>query len=122
MMALNPQEELYLIDKNGQRLGSVAIRRIEGDRLFGRFRADKGFAAVESLFERFENAANDQLFHEVDRIGEEIERLGMQLVSKDADDALRLEDVQIMRGADFACQVPNLQLIQPTPAAVIAGT
>ena len=51
-MALNPQEELYLIDKNGQRLGSVAIRRIEAGRLYGRFLADKGFATVGCLFER----------------------------------------------------------------------
>ena len=121
-MALNPQEELYLIDKNGQRLGSVAIRRIEGDRLSGGFLADKGFAAVGSLFERFESAVNEQLFHEVDRISEEIERLGIRLISKDAHDALRLEDVQIMHGTDISCQVPNLKLTQTTSAAVVAGT
>src|SRR5688572_24694580 len=105
MMALNPQEELYLIDKNGQRLGSVAIRRIEAGRLYGRFLADKGFATVGCLFERFEGAVGEQLFHEVDRISEEIERLGIKLVSKDAHDTLWLEDVQIMHGTDISCQV-----------------
>ena len=122
MMALNPQEELFLIDKNGQRVGSVAIRRIEGNRLFGRFVADSGFAAVESHFEKFENAVNEQLFHEVDRISQEIERLGIKLVSKDARDALHLEDVQIMHGTEISCQVPNLKLTQTTSAAAVAST
>jgi hypothetical protein len=122
MMALNPQEELFLIDKNGQRLGSVAIRRIEGNRLFGQFRADRTFATVGSLFNSFENAVNEQLFHEVDRISQEIERLGIKLVSKDARDALQLEEVQIMKGTEISCQIPNLKLTQTPIAAVVAGT
>ena len=120
-MALDPREELHLVDKSGQRLGSVAILRIEGDRVYGRFVADKEFGSINSLFASLESAVNNQLFHEVDRISDEIERLEIRLVAEDAKDSLWLEDVQIMDGADVSFHVPHLQLTQLVTDSAPAG-
>jgi len=65
-MALDPQQNLHLIDSPGNMLGSVSIVRIEGDRVFAQFSAGAGFARVELKLREFEEAVNDQLFDEAD--------------------------------------------------------
>ena len=95
-MPLDPQQTLYLADSHGRRLGRVAIDRIEGNRLFGRFTPEEGFAAACDLFDEFEAAVNEQLFSEADRLSQEIDRLGLNLRNTDAAEELAVCDVQIM--------------------------
>jgi hypothetical protein len=120
-MALNPHELLNLVDRTGQRLGAVGISRIEGSRVFGRFVAEQGFESARPLFESLESAAGDQLFHEVDRISEEIGRLELKLVATDGGDSLRLEDVQIMNSG-ISFHVPHLQLTQVASSSAAVGS
>jgi hypothetical protein len=93
-------------------LGRVSIERIEGDRLFGRFVPEADFAAVRSIFEQLEEAADGQLFGEADRRAEQIDRLGLSLKGSGASEELAVCDVQIMGESAFCCRVPNLALTQ----------
>lgn len=120
-MALDPQQNLHLIDSSGNTLGSVSIVRIEGDRVFAQFSAGAGFARVATKLREFEEAVNDQLFDEADRLSREIDSLGLRLASVDGINSLQLEDVQIMNGTDLSCRVPNLGLTQSTQEAAHAG-
>lgn len=119
-MALDPQQELHLVDAQGNPLGSVSIDRIEGDQVFARFCAAAGFARVQLNFREFEEAVNDQLFHEADRLSREIDSLGLRLASVDGTNSLQLEDVQIMNDTDLSCRVPNLGLTQSKQEATHA--
>jgi hypothetical protein len=120
-MPLDPQEELRLIDSQGRCLGSVSIERIEGDRVFGEFVASADFADASAMFREFEEAVNDQLFPEADRLSREIDALGLRLASADVNDSLLLGDVQIMNDTDLSCRVPNLGLTQVLQATAHAG-
>ena len=116
-MPLDPQQLLYLSDSHGRRLGRVAIERIEGNRLLGRFTPEEGFAAARDLFDEFEAAVNEQIFREADRLSREIDRLGLNLRNADAAEELAVCEVQIMAVGGFCCRVPNLALTQ-LPRAV----
>ena len=120
-MALDPQETVYLIDSAGRRLGEVSIQRIEGDRVHGRFAANSQFDDVREVFEDFEEAVNEQLFHEADRLSVAIDELGLHLSSADAGETLELQDTQIMNDADLSCRVPNLGLTQARRATAQVG-
>src|SRR5262245_43335432 len=121
MMPLDPQQDSHLVDSQGRCLGTVSIERIEGDRVFAAFVSGKDFAAVDSLFGEFEEAVNDQLFHEADRLSLAIDALGLRLTSVDGKDSLELRDVQIMNATNLSCRVPNLFLVQASRAAAHAG-
>jgi hypothetical protein len=115
-MPLNPQGTVYLTDAQRRFLGQVFIERTEGDRVFGRFAPQADFAAVRSLFEELEEAANGQMFSEADRLAEQIDRLGLHLAGYGAEQ-LAICDVQIMGESTLCCRVPNLALTQ-LPRAV----
>ncbi len=116
-MPLDPQETAFLTDAQGRSLGRVSIGRIEGDRVFGRFAPEAEFASVRWLFAEFEQAVNDQVFSEADRLAGEIDRLGLRLSGAGGAEGLELRDVQIMEASVFCCRVPNLALTQ-VPRAV----
>ncbi|MBW3541148.1 MAG: hypothetical protein KY476_12840 [Planctomycetes bacterium] len=120
-MPVDLREEVELVDSQGRKFGRVGIDRIEGDRLFATFSALPEFAAVRPLFERLEQAANDQVFAIVDQLSDDIDRLGLRLVSPDGADQLQLNDVQIMNETDLCCRVPNLALIQNPPLVATIG-
>ena len=111
-MAVDPLDELHLTDPSGICLGSIAIDRIEGHRVIGQFRPAASFVGIRPLFERFENALGDQLFHDVESISHEIERLGLSLKSPDGTECFLIEDLQIINGSELSCIVPNLAIIQ----------
>jgi len=120
-MPLDPQQDVRLVDAQGRCLGSVSIERIEGDRVFGQLVADLDFTAVRQVFQEFEDAVNNQLFAEADRLSREIDELGLRLASVDGSEALQLGDVQLMNGSDLSCRVPNLGLTQAVRATAHAG-
>jgi hypothetical protein len=116
-MPLDPQEAVHLTDAQGRQLGRVSIDRIEGNRVFGRFTPEAGFAPLRALFEGLEEAANDQLFSEADRLGQQIDRLGLHLSGSGPAEQLVVCDVQIMNTSAFCCRIPHLALTQ-VPRAV----
>ena len=116
-MPLDPQQTAFLTDAQGRSLGTVALARIEGNRVFGRFAPGATFAAVRSLFEQFEQAVNDQLFVEAESLSSQIDGLGLHLTGPNAAEQLAISDVQIMNVVDLSCRVPNLALTQ-VPRAV----
>ena len=116
-MPLDPQQTVFLADAQGRSLGTVSLARIEGNRVFGRFAPDTTFATVQSLFEQFEQAVNDQLFVETESLSSQIDGLGLRLTGPNATEQLALSDVQIMNAVDLSCRVPNLALTQ-IPRAV----
>ncbi len=120
-MSLDPRQDLRLKDGQQRCLGRVSIVRIEGDRVFGTFVAEPDFQLVASIFRDFEEAVNNQLFREVDRLACDIEALDLRLTSADGNDSLDIGDVQIMNGTDLTCRVPNLGLTQSPRAAAHAG-
>lgn len=111
-MPLDTQQAVYLTDAVGRVFGEVVIERIERDRVFGRFRPASQFAAQATLFDQFEEAVNEQLFVESDRLGREIEQLGLRLTGSDPAELLTVCDVQIMNRTAFCCRIPNLALTQ----------
>jgi len=116
-MPLDPRQTSLLTDACGQSLGQVSIERIEGNRLFGRFTAGADFGGVRCLFEKLEEAVNDQVFGDADRLAEQIDRLDLRLAGTGPAEQLALRDVQIMDGSAFCCKVPGLALAQ-IPRAV----
>jgi len=120
-MPLDPRQQLCLVDAQATRLGAVTIRRIEGDRVYATFAATDDFSAVRQTFRDFEEAVNDQMFSEVDRLSQDIDALALRLASDDGSDFVALDDVQIMNDTDLSCRVPNLGLTQAKPAAAHAG-
>ncbi len=120
-MALDPQRTVYLTDPTGRRLGGVSISRIEGDRVHGRFAAFDQFDAVREIFEEFEEAVNEQLFHEAERLSGQIDELRLFLTSDEPRETLELVDTQIMNGVDFSCRVPNLGITQSRRATAQVG-
>jgi hypothetical protein len=115
-MALDPKQSVELVDMQGRLLGQVSIKRIEGNRLFGRFEPALDFRAVERLFSGLDEAVNDQLFVEADALSRRIDDLGLKLVSTERCEQLELRNVQLMNGSDLSCEIPNLGLIQMEPA------
>ncbi len=111
-MPLDPQGTVHLTDAQRRSLGQVFIERTEGDRVFGRFVPEPAFAAVRSLFEELEEAANGQMFTEAGRLADEIDRLGLHLTGFGATEELAVRDVQIMGQSGLCCRVPNLALTQ----------
>lgn len=111
-MPLDAQQAVYLIDAQGRCLGEVVIERIERDRVFGEFRREADFEAVRRLFGELEEAVNEQLFGEADRLSREIDQLGLHLTGSGATEQLSVCDVQVMHASAFCCRVPNLALTQ----------
>ena len=116
-MPLDPRGTVYLTDAQRRSLGQVVIERTEGDRVFGRFAPGPEFAALRSLFEELEEAANGQMFSEANRLADAIDRLGLHLSGYGPSEELAVCDVQIMGQSALYCRVPNLALTQ-LPRAV----
>jgi hypothetical protein len=116
-MPLDPQHDVHLTEAQGRMLGRVSIQRIEGNRVFGSFAPEADYASVRAVFKALEEAANDQLFDEADRLSQQIDRFGLRLLGANAAEQLIVCDVQIMNGRDLCCRIPNLALTQ-LPRAV----
>jgi hypothetical protein len=94
-MSLQRQQVLSLSDNQGRNLGRVAVERIEGDLVFGRFLPGPDYDAVGQLFADYVEAANDQLLSLVGDLDEVIAGLGLHLRSATGADLPDIHDVQI---------------------------
>ena len=93
----------YLKDRGGNLTGEVVVTSSTGALMLGDFAPAPHFRLYEQLFNEFEQAANDQIFVEVDRLEREIAGLGFYLVGPcPQKNRLEIEDLQIMgKGVSF---------------------
>lgn len=86
-----------LMDCDGNLVGEVTASPSDEARMLGGFTPAPHFRLYEQLFQEFEQAANDQLFLEIDRLEREIAALGFNLVGPfPREDRVEIEDLQIM--------------------------
>jgi hypothetical protein len=97
-MPLQRQQTVSLCDRLGKTLGRVAIDRIEGDLVFGRFTPGPDYAGVERLFAEYVEAANDQLLSIVAELDAAIAALGLHLRPPEGAAIPDIYDVQIGSG------------------------
>lgn len=92
---------LKLLDKSGTTIGEISVTAENGV-VLGDFLPTPAFSIYESLFRNHEQAANDQLLVEVDRLEEEIDSLGFYVIDPCSGIEKRILDLQIMEaGVSF---------------------
>jgi hypothetical protein len=93
----------YLKNRGGDLVGKVIVTSSEGTLMLGTFEAAPHYRSYEQLFKEFEQAANDQLFIEIDRLEGEIAELGFYATGPfPQENRCEIEDLQIMgSGASF---------------------
>ncbi|MDN7874665.1 hypothetical protein [Burkholderia aenigmatica] len=97
--------KFYLNDGSGDLAGEVTVTSADGILTLGNFAPGPHFCSYEQLFAEFEQAANNQLFVEVDRLEREITELGFYLVGPlPQENRLEIGDLQIM-GSDVSFRV-----------------
>ncbi|WP_155122946.1 hypothetical protein [Burkholderia ubonensis] len=97
--------KFHLNDCSGNLVGEVTVTSSEGGLMLGNFAPGSNFHSYKQLFMEFEQAANDQLLVEVDRLEREITELGFYLVGPFPQEGrLEIEDLQIM-GSDVSFRV-----------------
>ncbi|WP_257251960.1 hypothetical protein [Burkholderia cepacia] len=97
--------KFHLNDCSGNFAGEVTVTSSEGGLMIGNFTPGENFRSYEQLFVEFEQAANNQLFVEIDRLEREIIELGFYLVGPLPNEGrLEIEDLQIM-GSDVSFRV-----------------
>jgi hypothetical protein len=103
---MKPTEStLSLIDNQQRQIGQIKPESLTNDLLEGLFVPGPNFAAVASLFQRFEDAVNAQALHVVDQIDSEIAELNMRLTLPDHSQPVTVQDVQIWSSGDFSCRL-----------------
>ncbi|MET3619329.1 hypothetical protein [Burkholderia ambifaria] len=95
--------KLTLKNYGGQVVGEIIVTSTHGKDMRGKFYPTPHFATYASLFEEFEQAANDQLLVEIDRLEVEIYKLGFYVVGPGPQGPrYEIEGLQIMeRGISF---------------------
>ncbi|WP_338640969.1 hypothetical protein [Burkholderia pyrrocinia] len=97
--------KFHLNDCSGNFSGEVTVTSSQGGLMIGNFTPGENFRSYEQLFMEFEQAANNQLFVEIDRLEREITKLGFYLVGPlPQESRLEIEDLQIM-GNDVSFRV-----------------
>jgi hypothetical protein len=93
----------YLKTRDGNLVGEVAVTSSEGALMLGNFSPAPHFRFYEQLFKEFEQAANNLLFVEIDRLEREVTELGFYVIgASPQDERLEIEDLQIMgNGVSF---------------------
>lgn len=79
-------------------VGEVLVTSSKGSLILGRFAQTSYFEGYAALFEEFEQAANDQLLVEIDRLEGEIAKLEFYVVGPWPQELRHeIEDIQIMK-------------------------
>jgi hypothetical protein len=120
-MHLLTGQPLLLCDGHHRLLGRLVINQIEDNLVLGRFVAEPDFAFVRHLFAEFVEAVNQQLFHTVDELDQEIAVLGLHLGSANGSPLPAIEDVQIADD-EISFRIQPNQLGPDTPAEATGST
>lgn len=99
------EQALQLTDGQRRNIGEVQIDSQEDQLLTGEFAPGPDFSRVEELFQQFEEAVNVQALGVVDRLGEQIAALGLQLYSPEQRQSVKIHDVQLWSDGGFSCQL-----------------
>jgi hypothetical protein len=117
-MQLQAGQTVSLFDGQQHRLGEVVVEKIEDGLVLGTFAAGQDFAKVEPLFAEFVEAANQQLFHCLDKLDAAITALGLYLVATNGIPLPAIEDVQIAdRHISLRIRVPDARQNSSLPPA-----
>ncbi|WP_144029748.1 hypothetical protein [Burkholderia sp. AU18528] len=92
-----------LKDHSGEGMGEIIVIASREGSILGEFSPASCFATYAPLFKEFEQAANDQLLVEIDRLEGEIYKLGFYVVGPcPQGPRYEIENLQIMeRGISF---------------------
>lgn len=105
--------EFKLVSTNGLSLGRLLVSSTGGMRMIGYFFSDRDFDLYGKLFKEHEQAVNEQLFIEEERLMKEIDSLGLYVVGPSPrTDALSIENLQIMEGGASFKLVTDLSAIE----------
>src|SRR5262245_59672460 len=104
-MQLQIEQVVQLVDRQGQQIGQIEIERREEDLIFGRFIPGPAFAAVQSLFEEFEEAVNLQALSVVDELDTAIAALGLHVYTPGDPQRIEVHDVQIWSDGSITYRV-----------------
>lgn len=88
-------DTLFLLDRDGTELGIIRAIPTDGHML-GNFAPGPAFARHAALFAQYEQAAEQQLLQEIERLEREIGQLGFMVATPDGA-RRRIADLQIMR-------------------------
>jgi hypothetical protein len=105
-MNFHAGQVLTLLDGTRRRIGEVTVERVEDDLVFADLRSGPDFAAVEPLFQAFEEAVDSQALKRVDALDAEIAALKLHLVTADGTEAVPIHDVQVWSDGRMTCRVP----------------
>jgi hypothetical protein len=104
---------VYILkDKAGQTIGTARITSLRGDVVLGILQEGEEFGKYRELFQKHEEAVNQQLFTIADEIEDEIDVIGPKLHSIESGSSIRVYDLQIMnvRNVSF-----RLSPVSPLP-------
>lgn len=91
--------EFKLVSINGLSLGSLLVSPASGMRMIGAFLPSRDFDLYGKVFKEHEQAVNEQLFIEEERLAKEIDSLGLYVVGPSPrTDSHSIENLQIMEG------------------------
>ncbi len=107
VMELQIGQRLELLDAQERALGQITLEERQGDLLLGSFAPGPGFAAVEPLFRRFEEAVNLQAIPAADRCEAAISALGLYLGQTGGAAKVDVTDVQIWSDGGVSCRLPD---------------
>ena len=86
---------LKLMDNAGMEIGEVRVTE-EDDVVLGEFHPTSAFSMYASLFKSHEQAVNDQLFVEVNRLEAAIDSFGFYVIDPCNERKKSIADLQIM--------------------------
>ncbi|WP_166888605.1 hypothetical protein [Pantoea sp. Cy-639] len=91
--------EFKLVSTNGLSLGRLLVSSTSGMRMIGSFLPDRDFDLYGNLFKEHEQAVNEQLFIEEERLMKKIDSLGLYVVGPSPrTESIGIKDLQIMEG------------------------
>ena len=114
---MKPDQVIDLTGARQQVLGQIRVESEEAGLLLGKFVPGSQFASVERLFRDFEEAADRQALHQVEKLDGAVAALGIRLVCRGSPQPIEVRDVQIWSDGGFSCRLVG-QMTLPTNGGV----
>jgi hypothetical protein len=117
-MKMKIGQPLPLMDAQKRHIGNVVPDRQESGLLSGTFSAGTSFPSVASLFQAFEEAADNQALAAVDWLDREIAALGLRLELPDGQ-IVPVSDVQIWSDGNMSCRPASVRQVTTNGSPII---